>query len=181
MELPLRLQSKLSLFNPVLRPGPATCELRDNFTCANWSKKMAACKAVCIFTLICCGTAFAFPTLPNQFCKSLSQSSIDRFRTSDIAALNRAIQPRRPQHGLSELVCMSKKDQRYRLAKRPDDEDKLLVAVSEQFRRREGQAQISWYPGTNASKAIQILLASHLSPPSLSLATIPPKISNRPL
>ena len=119
--------------------------IRDHFTCAT-GQKMAS---IWIVALISCGTAYAFSPYPNPsfVCKSLFQIPNSRFRSCDIQVLNGAIQPRRPQRGLSELVCMSKKDQRYRLAKRPDEEDQLLLAVSEQFRRREGQAQISWYPG----------------------------------
>ncbi|KAJ1491163.1 hypothetical protein T484DRAFT_1775651 [Baffinella frigidus] len=52
---------------------------------------------------------------------------------------------------------MSKKDQRYKLAKRGQHEDDLLLTVAEQFNRREGQAQISWYPGhiAKAEKRLQ--------------------------
>ena len=58
--------------------------------------------------------------------------------------------------GLSAL-CMSKKDKRYKLAKRGMNEDETVLAVAEQFRRREGQAQISWYPG-HIAKAEQRLM-----------------------
>jgi hypothetical protein len=52
---------------------------------------------------------------------------------------------------------MSKKDQRYKLAKRGMNEDELLLTVAEQFNRREGKAQISWYPGhiAKAEKRLQ--------------------------
>lgn len=54
-------------------------------------------------------------------------------------------------------ISMSKKDRRYKLAKRGQSEDELLLTVAEQFRRREGQASISWYPGhiAKAEKALQ--------------------------
>jgi len=59
-------------------------------------------------------------------------------------------------------VQMSKKDKRYKLAKRGANEDELLLTVAEQFRRREGQAQISWYPGhiAKAEKVLQDVLSA---------------------
>ena len=59
-------------------------------------------------------------------------------------------------------VCMSKKDQRYKLAKRGMNEDETLLAVAEQFRRREGQAHISWYPGhiAKAEKRLHDVLSA---------------------
>eukprot|EP00288_Rhodomonas_lens_P016620 CAMPEP_0177697076 /NCGR_PEP_ID=MMETSP0484_2-20121128/4322_1 /TAXON_ID=354590 /ORGANISM="Rhodomonas lens, Strain RHODO" /LENGTH=489 /DNA_ID=CAMNT_0019208093 /DNA_START=165 /DNA_END=1630 /DNA_ORIENTATION=+ len=59
-------------------------------------------------------------------------------------------------------VMMSKKDKRYKLAKRGQNEDELLLTVAEQFRRREGQAQISWYPGhiAKAEKRLQEVLSA---------------------
>lgn len=56
------------------------------------------------------------------------------------------VMPRGRKGALSSL-CMSKKDKRYKLAKRGMNEDETLLTVAEQFYRREGQAQISWYPG----------------------------------
>jgi len=60
------------------------------------------------------------------------------------------------------VVCMSKKDQRYKLAKRGMNEDETVLAVAEQFRRREGQAQISWYPGhiAKAEKKLMEVLSA---------------------
>jgi hypothetical protein len=70
-----------------------------------------------------------------------------------------ALQTGRQRQAASSLstVCMSKKDQRYKLAKRGAQEDQLLLTVAEQFRRREGQATISWYPGhiAKAEKELQ--------------------------
>jgi hypothetical protein len=68
---------------------------------------------------------------------------------------------RRAASSLSTL-CMSKKDQRYKLAKRSANEDELLLTVAEQFRRREGQATISWYPGhiAKAEKELQEVISS---------------------
>eukprot|EP00960_Hanusia_phi_P072734 767867-Hanusia_phi.AAC.4 len=59
-------------------------------------------------------------------------------------------------------VQMSKKDKRYKLARRGANEDELLLTVAEQFRRREGQAQISWYPGhiAKAEKVLQEVLSA---------------------
>lgn len=67
-------------------------------------------------------------------------------------------------------VSMSKKDRRYKLAKRGQSEDELLLTVAEQFRRREGQASISWYPGhiAKAEKALQDVCwpgSPEISPP----------------
>jgi ribosome biogenesis GTPase A len=57
---------------------------------------------------------------------------------------------------------MSKKDKRYNLAKRGMNEDETLLTVAEQFYRREGQAQISWYPGhiAKAEKRLQEVLSA---------------------
>mgnify|MGYP000848365671 FL=1 len=59
--------------------------------------------------------------------------------------------------GAAGAISMSKKDQRYKLAKRGMNEDELLLTVAEQFNRREGKAQISWYPGhiAKAEKRLQ--------------------------
>ncbi len=109
--------------------------------------------SIWIVALISCGTALAFTPLPTPSftCNSLLNNPTSCYRSFD-GKVHNAIQTRRSQHGLSEVLCMSKKDQRYKLAKRPDEEDQLLLTVSEQFRRREGQAQISWYPGIPISK-----------------------------
>ena len=58
--------------------------------------------------------------------------------------------------GALSVLCMSKADKRYKLAKRGMNEDETLLAVAEQFRRREGQAQISWYPGHIAKAEKQL-------------------------
>jgi hypothetical protein len=76
-----------------------------------------------------------------------------------------ALQNGRQRQAASSLstVCMSKKDQRYKLAKRGAQEDQLLLTVAEQFRRREGQATISWYPGhiARAEKELQEVPCQH--------------------
>ena len=95
-------------------------------------------KAVVIAAVV--RTSFAFSFLP-------SSSDINTIAVFRKPLKYPEIQSRLHKSRLSEVVCMSKKDQRYKLAKRPDDEDRLLLTVAEQFRRREGQAQISWYPG----------------------------------
>jgi hypothetical protein len=68
----------------------------------------------------------------------------------------------RGRAGALSVVCMSKADKRYKLAKRGANEDETLLVVAEQFRRREGQAQISWYPGhiAKAEKKLQEVLSA---------------------
>ena len=75
-------------------------------------------------------------------------NSVHLGSTTDVSFLSNEIEPRRlRKRSTFGTISMSKKDQRYKLAKRQEDEDRLLLAVADQFRRREGQAQISWYPG----------------------------------
>jgi len=78
------------------------------------------------------------------------------------AMLPQAATAPRGRTGALSVVCMSKKDQRYKLAKRGMNEDETLLAVAEQFRRREGQAQISWYPGhiAKAEKRLHDVLSA---------------------
>lgn len=70
-------------------------------------------------------------------------------------------------------LSMSKKDMRYKLATRGKNEDELLLTVAEQFRRREGQASISWYPGhiAKAEKNLQeVILVPSCAAASFLLA-----------
>jgi hypothetical protein len=106
---------------------------------------MAPIRAVAILAAL--KTTLAFSLLPS----SSYISNINLFNHDRRCLAYPEMRSKLHKASISELVCMSKKDQRYKLAKRPDDEDRLLLTVAEQFRRREGQAQISWYPGTSPS------------------------------
>ena len=83
--------------------------------------------------------------------------------------------------GAAGAICMSKKDQRYSLTKRGQSEDDLLLTVAEQFNRREGQAQISWYPGhiAKAEKRLQQVSPTTLPQSSLHIVAQFPVPSSR--